>query len=353
MKILLKLAVSIIGLASVFIEIKRLFPNGIVENNSKLNIIITAAICIAAFFIFYIISSIIIHNLRKTTDKIENYLKEKNYTSYESVLGLIGFVTGLIIANLLCIPVLSIDFVGIPITLIINLALAYLGFSLALRYKNDKFFIKLKNKFDEESKEKNNSKLLDTSVIIDGRIFDILLAGFIEGKIVIPQFVIDELGTLADSEDTVKRAKGKNGLDLISNMQKEFEKYIFIENIKDTDLIGVDELLLETALLKNYMIVTNDYNLNKIATIKNIRVLNINELSAALKPLANVGDEISIFISKQGKERLQGIGYLEGGTMVVVENARNRVGEMVKAIVTSVIQTKAGRMIFSNIVEGG
>ena len=352
LKIFLKLIIGTIGFTSVFIAIKELFPVGLIQNNKNLDTLISALICIAAFILFYIMSSILIKNLSKITDKIDVFLKEKNYTSYEFILGILGFITGLIVANLICIPVLGIKFVGIPITLMVNLVFAYLGLMLAIRFKSDKFFINLKQKYDDESKEKNNSKLLDTSVIIDGRIFDILLSGFIEGKLIIPQFIIDELGTLADSEDTAKRAKGRNGLNLVANMQKEFDKNIVIEDIKDSASIGADELLIEVAVEKGLVIVTNDFNLNKIATIKNIKVLNINELSNALKPLANVGDEITVTISKQGKERMQGIGYLEGGTMAVIENTKDKVGETVTAIVTSVIQTQAGRMIFGNIIEG-
>ena len=355
-KKIVKFLIGAIGFVSVFMAIKEFYSDGIIEDNKEIDIAVSLAICTAAFFIFYILSAIVIKNLPKLVDKFELYLKEKKFTSYEFALGCVGFIIGLIIANLICIPILAIKFVGIPITIIANIICAYLGLSVALRYKNDKLLKKLKQRYEDEIKDENTAKLLDTSTIIDGRIFDILLSGFIEGNIIIPQFVVEELGILADSEDTNKRAKGRAGLDMIGNMQKEFKDRLILKDIKIEDKKGkksseqnVDELLIETALKEEITIITNDFNLNKIAKIKNINVLNINELANALKPLANVGDEIIVTITKQGKERQQGIGYLESGTMVVVENAKNRIGENVSAVVTSVIQTQAGRMIFATM----
>ncbi len=340
-----------IGAASAFVAIKELFPQGIIRNDVSMDVIASIAICILFFFIFYIISALIIDNFSKIVDKIEAALKDRHYSSYEFILGCSGFIIGLVIANLICIPILSIKFIGIPLTLIFNIIFAYLGFCLTLRFKNDRLFTKLRQRYEDETREKSNAKLLDTSTVIDGRIFDILITGFLEGKLIIPQFVIDELGTLADSQDSVKRGKGRKGLDMLNNMQKEFGDRIYIKNYNVNMAKGVDELLIEAAYENNLTIVTNDFNLNKIAKLKNIKVLNINELANALKPLANVGDEIKVNIIKQGKERQQGIGYLESGTMVVVENTRSRVGEEVTAIVTSVIQTQAGRMIFANLAE--
>ena len=348
-KTILKFAIGMVGAFSAFAAIREFFPNGIV-GDGRINWTVSVAISVAAFFIFFIISAIVIGNLSKIVDKLEITLKERNYSSYEFVLGCTGFIIGLIIANLLCIPILRISFWGIPTAIIINMLMAYSGYSLALRFKNDKLLNRIRKRYEEETRESSNAKLLDTSSIIDGRIFDILFSGFLEGKLIIKQFVIDELGALADSDDTFKRAKGRKGLDLISNMQKDFSGQIVIEESGKSNLKGTDELLLEEASGSDIAIITNDFNLNKIAVIKNIKVLNINELANAMKPLANVGDEINVMIAKQGKERQQGIGYLESGTMVVVENAKNKVGETVTAIVTSVIQTQAGRMIFANHV---
>lgn len=340
-----------IGFASAFVAIKELFPQGIVRSNAIVDTAVSFVICLVVFFLTYGLCAYVLANFPKFVDKLEATLKARKYSSFELILGGIGFVFGLIIANLMCIPILGIQFIGIPITLIINVTFAYLCFSLLLRFKNDKLLTKLRNKFEDVTQADNNTKILDTSVIIDGRIYDVLLTGFIEGTIVIPQFVIDELGTLADSEDGAKRSKGRLGLDLLQTLQKEFPKQIVIRDYKVELSKGVDELLLEIAQKENDIILTNDYNLNQIAKLRNLRVLNVNALAGALKPLAKVGDQIEIEISKTGKERQQGIGYLESGTMVVVEDAKACVGKMVRAVVTSVIQTSAGRMVFANRIE--
>lgn len=349
LKKLFKFVLGVIAALSAFVAIKELFPEGIIKDNRWIDAAVSLAVCISAFFIIYFIFAAFIKNFPRILDWIETYLKDRKYTPYEFLLGCIGMIIGLIIANLICIPIMMMKFIGIPITLIANFMFAYIGLFLILRFKDDRLFARLKSKFYGDEEEENSCKLLDTSAIIDGRIFDIVLAGFVEGGLEIPKYVIDELGTLADSEDPVKRAKGRKGLDLLRNMQKEFGDTIQIGTAHYNPGQGVDELLLETASTKKRSIITNDFNLNKIAGLRNIKVLNINELANALKPLANVGDQIVLVITKQGKERQQGIGYLESGTMVVVENCRDKVGESVTAIVTSVIQTQAGRMIFANL----
>lgn len=350
-KFFVKFILGCVGFASTFVAIKELFPTGLVKNNSLADTVVSFGVCVAAFFLVYFFSSYVFNNFSKFVDKLEGALKNRRYSSFELMLGSIGLVIGLVIANLLCAPLMGIQFVGIPITLILNVSFASLGFSLVLRFKQDKFLTKLRSKFEDVTQGENNTKILDTSVIIDGRIYDILLTGFVDGDIVIPQFVIEELGTLADSEDSTKRSKGKLGLDLLQTLQKEFPQQVVIRNYSIDSNKGVDELLMEVAKKERSTILTNDYNLNQIAKLKNIRVLNVNALSNALKPLAKVGDQITVEISKAGKERQQGIGYLENGTMVVVEGAKASVGHAVAAVVTSVIQTNAGRMVFADRVE--
>lgn len=340
-----------IGFASTFAAIKELFPTGLIKSNSTIDTIVSFAICVLAFFLVYWLSSYVFANFSGFVDKLEMALKARKYSAFELLLGGIGFIFGLIIANLMCIPILGIQFIGIPVTLILNISFAAVGFALVLRFKQDKFLTKLRSKFEDVTQGENNTKILDTSVIIDGRIYDILLTGFLEGDIVIPQFVIDELGALADSEDGIKRSKGKLGLDLLQTLQKEFPQQIVIRDYKVDSEKGVDELLMEIAQKERSVILTNDYNLHQIAKLRNIRVRNINALANALKPLAKVGEQITIEITKAGKERQQGIGYLENGTMVVVEDAKPYVGKQISAVVTSVIQTNAGRMVFANRIE--
>ena len=347
LKRLLNFIIGIIGAVSAHTALRRLYPYGIVSDGI-LNTLIFIGIALGTFIVFYIISAIILNNLSKITDETEKYLRESSNSSYEFILGSIGFITGLAVATLISIPILRIEFVGIPITLIILIVSAYLGRSVVLRFKNDRIFAKLRQKYYSNERDVRD-KLIDSSAIIDGRIYDITAIGFIEGKIVLPQFVIDELAALADSEDDAKRAKGRRGLDLLSDMQKEFGDRVVVESYDVANNKGIDDILIDVALQENLGIITNDFNLNKVAKIKNIKVLNINELANALKPLANVGDEIKITIDREGKERAQGIGYLESGVMVIVENTKDRVGETLDVVITSVIQTSAGRMLFAKL----
>jgi uncharacterized protein YacL len=197
------------------------------------------------------------------------------------------------------------------------------------------------------------AKILDTNIIIDGRIADICRSGFIEGTLYVPGFVLDELQTIADSGDSLKRARGRRGLDILNAMQKEFSLVVrsYDHLMQHTDHEPVDSKLVSLAKAIEGTLVTNDFNLNKVAELQGIHVLNVNELANSLKPVVLPGEDLSVHVIKDGKEQGQGIAYLDDGTMVVVENARNHVGETVDVVVTSVLQTVAGKMIFGNLKE--
>lgn len=191
-------------------------------------------------------------------------------------------------------------------------------------------------------------KIFDTSVIIDGRISDIMKTGFIEGSIVIPEFVLVELRHIADSSDSLKRNRGRRGLDILNKIQSEYGIDIYntagekaLEEIPE-----VDVKLLKLAQMMNGKVVTNDYNLNKVAGIQGVEVLNINELANTLKPVVLPGEDMSLFLVKEGKENNQAVAYLDDGTMIVVEDGRRYIGKTIDITVTSVLQTSAGRMIF-------
>lgn len=348
---IIKIGMGFIGFIAAFLAIKQLFPEGtgIIEYPKGVDLV-SIGICIIAFVIFYILTGIISKHASKIVDKVDSIIKSKTTSMYEFILGTIGLIGGLIIASFISIPILDIPFIGIPVTIIINILFAYIGFVIFLRNKNDRIFVRIRERL-EESKDSASGKLLDTSVIIDGRIYDICHCGFIDGQLIVPDFVIDELKTLSDSADALKRARGHRGLDILASIQKEFKNKVKVEkyNKQVKDLPGVDEKLVEIAKKYSMTILTNDLNLNKVATIQDVSVLNINELSNALKPIVLVGEDINITIVKPGKEREQGIGYLDSGTMVVVEGTKKMLGETVTATVTSVIQTQAGRMIFANI----
>lgn len=192
-------------------------------------------------------------------------------------------------------------------------------------------------------------KILDTSVIIDGRIFDICKAGFLEGELVIPAFVLGELRHIADSADPLRRTRGRRGLDVLAKMQEELKCAVRIEERDYEDADEVDVKLLRLARELDGAVLTNDYNLNKVAGVTGVRVLNINELAGALRPVVLPGEEMTVHIVREGKEPGQGVAYLEDGTMVVVENGRRRVGETLEVVVTTVLQTSAGRMIFGRV----
>jgi len=194
-------------------------------------------------------------------------------------------------------------------------------------------------------------KVLDTSVIIDGRIADICETGFMDGTIVIPQFVLKELQLVADSSDSMKRNRGRRGLDILQKVQKMAGVEVTISDMDFPEVREVDLKLIELARTLQGKIVTNDFNLNKVAQLRGVEVLNINELANSLKPVVLPGEIMKVFILKEGKEYNQGVAYLDDGTMVVVDNARKMIGKTIDVVVTSVLQTTAGKMIFGRFIE--
>jgi uncharacterized protein YacL len=194
-------------------------------------------------------------------------------------------------------------------------------------------------------------KILDTSVIIDGRIADICETGFMDGTIVIPQFVLKELQLVADSSDSMKRNRGRRGLDILQKIQKMAGIDVTISDVDFAEVREVDLKLIELARTLEGKIVTNDFNLNKVAQLRGVQVLNINELANSLKPVVLPGEIMKVFILKEGKEYNQGVAYLDDGTMVVVDNARKMIGKTIDVVVTSVLQTTAGKMIFGRFLE--
>ncbi len=205
--------------------------------------------------------------------------------------------------------------------------------------------------FGGEKASKNSFKILDTSVIIDGRIADISETGFIDGALVIPQFVLRELQLVADSSDSMKRNRGRRGLDVLQRIQKMPQLNIQIVEDDFPNVRDVDMKLIELAKVYTCKIVTNDFNLNKVAQLHGVEVLNINELANALKPVVLPGETMRVFILKEGKEHSQGVAYLDDGTMVVVDNARKMISKTIDVAVTSVLQTTAGKMIFGRFDE--
>jgi len=203
-----------------------------------------------------------------------------------------------------------------------------------------------------EKRPGRSHKVLDTSVIIDGRIADLCDTGFIEGTLVVPRFVLKELQLVADSPDALKRQRGRRGLDVVDHLQKSSQIALDLSDVDFPEAHDVDSKIIECAKAMDAQIVTNDFNLNKVARIHGIKVLNINDLVNALRPVALPGEAMNVFILKEGKEKDQGVAYLEDGTMVVVDNSRRLIGQTVDITVTSVLQTTIGKMIFGRYNDG-
>lgn len=265
--------------------------------------------------------------------------------------GIIGLSIGLVFAKLIYYPIktlfVNIDEVYTPVVL--NAVFGYSGLLLGLR--KGKSFSLSKIVKSVKGSEEENFKIIDTSAIIDGRIADVCEAGFIEGLFIIPQFILQELQHIADSADSMKRARGRRGLDVLHKIQKMPSINVKIVDQDFPKIKEVDSKLVALAKMYGGKIITNDFNLNKVAELQGVSVLNINELTNALKPVVLPGEGMNVFVIKEGKESNQGVGYLEDGTMVVVDNARRLINKNVHVTVTSVLQTTAGRMIFTKLKE--
>jgi uncharacterized protein YacL len=271
------------------------------------------------------------------------------------LFGTLGLVIGLIVAFLIQIPLNNVKLAAISTVLpiFISLFLGYFGFQIGFK-KRDELINLLQisgrtkeKKKDPEDRKDPSLKILDTSVIIDGRIADICQTGFLEGTLVIPRFVLEELQHIADSSDVLKRNRGRRGLDILNKIQKELAVKVEIYEGDFDDVSEVDSKLVKLAQLTGGVVVTNDFNLNKVCELQGVKVLNINDLANAVKPVVLPGEEMKVQVIKDGKEQNQGVGYLDDGTMIVVEDGRGHIGKTIDVVVTSVLQTSAGRMIFA------
>ena len=321
---------------------------------SEQSIYIYIALSLILGIISFILSNKITEFIKGTLNSIEKRFQD--VPVIDIILGVVGLVIGLLIASLLGKLFIEIKKfgIGIILTTLSYVLFGYLGVKIPTKRREDieniLSKISLKRNPTKEgnvSKSKSIPKILDTSVIIDGRISDICNTGFIEGPLVIPEFVLKELQTIADSSDDLKRNRGRRGLDILNKIQKEVDIEIVIHEKDFENIAEVDTKLLKLAQLIDGKVVTNDYNLNKVAEVHGVSVLNINELANALKPVVLPGEDMTIQIIKKGKESTQGVAYLDDGTMIVVEGGSEHIGKTVGVLVTSVLQTAAGRMIFA------
>ncbi|WML50313.1 PIN/TRAM domain-containing protein [Neobacillus sp. PS3-34] len=270
------------------------------------------------------------------------------------LFGSVGLIIGLFIAFLVgyALNAVQVPVVNTVAPILLTLLFGYLGFQVGFKKRDEllSLFTNKKKKSGEEETDKPESKswkILDTSVIIDGRIADICQTGFLEGTIVIPQFVLEELQHIADSSDVLKRNRGRRGLDILNRIQKELSITVEMYEGDFEEIQEVDSKLVKLAKLTNGILVTNDFNLNKVCEFQNVPVLNINDLANAVKPVVLPGEEMNVQVIKEGKDHHQGVAYLDDGTMIVVEEGREYIGKRIDVLVTSVLQTSAGRMIFA------
>ncbi|WP_420848217.1 PIN/TRAM domain-containing protein [Natranaerofaba carboxydovora] len=320
--------------------------------------IVGGAVC---GLIFYFLFPVLIRNIVQLSSWLEK--KMKIIPTQDMIIGSGGFLVGLILGVLLSIPMSRIPWIGVYLALVVTIVMGYLGAVVSYNRKDDiNNFLSGMGSRDKYGRNEDDTsqyslpavksnrsrvvKVLDTSVIIDGRISDVCKTGFLEGPLIIPSFVLEELRHIADSSDLLKRNRGRRGLDILNKIQKELDIEVEIYE-GDVDEAEVDSKLVKLAKELKGKVITNDYNLNKVAQLQGVPVLNINELANAVKPVVLPGEEMAVKVIKDGKEVDQGVAYLDDGTMIVVDGGKRHIGEKLEVMVTSVLQTAAGRMIFA------
>jgi uncharacterized protein YacL len=332
----------IIFLRVLFIALSALFSFVVFTKDfSFMTSVLAAAAAAFVAFLFVVLIEYISHT-------IKTRLLVATITGF-----FIGLIISLLAVNILSLMPFNIKaeyFIAIKAVVSHVLVFAVMMFFVI---KNEEigifdYIVPLKT---DQSSGSISYKILDTSVIIDGRIADICDSGFLEGVLVIPTFVLNELQLIADSADSMKRTRGRRGLDILNRMQKDASIKVKISDIDFQDTHEVDAKLVKLAKVMKAKVITNDFNLNKVAEFHGVDVLNINELSNALRPIVLPGEEMHVTLVKEGKDHSQAIGYLDDGTMVVVENGRKKMGHDTDVVATSVLQTTAGRMIFAKVKD--
>lgn len=348
--LLIGATVGIIFLPYVF----ELIP--FLDNPWSNNAIVAALIGALVFFLLSLLF----------TDSLVKFMKwmEENLLrapTPDLLFGTIGMIIGLVVAFLVGFALSTIDIplVATAAPIVLSVVLGYLGFQVGFQKREEMVAMLTPQRLAaskrvevEEPIPQISYKLLDTSVIIDGRIADISATGFMEGTFVVPQFVLSELQHIADSSDTLKRTRGRRGLDILKRLQSEREGAIMITEESFDEVSEVDLKLMRAAKKMGGQVVTNDFNLNKVCELHNVPVLNINDLANAVKPIVIPGEDMHVVVIKDGKEQNQGVAYLDDGTMIVIEDGKGFIGQAIDVTVTSVLQTSAGRMIFAKPRDG-
>lgn len=354
--IFVMIADQLIGTPFISAEIEGEFFHGSIFGTTIMAVMTYIVGIILGALVGYGISPFALRLIWAAIHRIE--LGFNDFESQDIIVGTLGLLFGLIIANLIGLAFARLPIIGAYGPIVFNIVFGYAGMSIAVRKKSEIIALvgnlRLGRPNKEHSKRKElefSGKLLDTSAIIDGRIAEICSTGFLEGPLLVPVFVLEELQLIADSSDLLKRNKGRRGLDILKQMQED--NYVEVRIINDDfdDVQGVDSKLVRLGRKINAKVVTNDYNLNKVAGLQGVAVLNINDLANALKPARVPGEQMNVLIVKAGKEENQGVAYLDDGTMIVVEDGQKYIGSTMPVTVTSVLQTSAGRMIFVKIAN--
>lgn len=301
--------------------------------------------------IFYLLFPMI---LKKLTVNFEDVMKKSQKTPTSDIMiAIAGLIVGLIIAFLVSLPISNLNFpvignlLSATISIFIYVVFGFIGVKVAISKKEEILKFKLFSREKSVKRGTSYPKILDTSVIIDGRIHDIIKTGFLEGPIIIAMFMVKELQYIADSEDPNRRQRGRRGLDILDRIQKEKDIEVRIVDKDYKNIKEVDHKLLKLTEDLHGRLITNDYNLNKVASLQKISILNINELALAIKPVVIQGEKLIVEVINRGKEPEQGLGYLSDGTMIVVEDGKDYIGQTIETTVTSILQTPAGKMIFT------
>lgn len=335
--------------------------NNIWANNFAVNILIGLAV-------MHIVSLFVTEPLERLIKRLENNLAQQN--PYVIISTSLSVVVGLMIAALISTLVSrsQVFLLNTVIPIVLMVIFGYLGYFVGKNHLD--FFKKLMSRRLRAEKKVENVeddtasvlerktgdnfhrlKLLDTNILIDGRIYDLVNTGFIEGTLIVPNFVLYELQYIADSADSIKRVRGRRGLDILNKLRDEKKVPVEMYEGDFDDIQEVDSKLIKLAKLLDAVVVTNDYNLNKVSEFQNVEVLNVNALAKALKPRVVPGEKMTVRVIKNGTERQQGVAYLDDGTMIVVEDGRYYLNTSIEVVVTSALQTDAGRMIFAKPVH--
>lgn len=310
--------------------------------------------CISAG-VFYFLSNSLAAAVESGLERMKKTLDATPSMSLLS--GGIGLIVGLIVAALFSVVIglIPVVWVSVPLTIIFYIIFGYLGVSIGFDRRQDvsAFMTNMMvTRSREEEKESGAMpKILDASAIVDGRIFDVVRVGCLEGELVVPDFVLRELQRLADSDDPLRRSRGRRGLSLLEEARRDGKAPVTISHQEYANVQDVDVMVVKLARDLGGEIVTTDYSLNKVASVQDIPVFNVNDLANALKPILTAGEQIAVTIVKKGKEDGQGVGYLDDGTMIIVEGAAGFLKENVPVTVTSVLQTSAGRLIFGSLTD--